>query len=255
MSDERPYAGGGPMAHAEADAVCQQCGSVNPEGTLLCRNCGNNLREQRMRRVAEANYIPELPEDKTQRIEWVRRGLVTAAILGVVFLALYSGDIADWAVQKGANDIAATSDPWKGPDAPLFDMLQRRLEKAPVSADTPRAVDSKSGDYDGRFLIEEVAGVGAPFLGGAIARQEGTQVYFVALLDSGAEVRGVGEVDSAGNLRCPDAKVRKNGTAMGAFGYLQRAPDGGLSCTAQTDGNDATLKAALYRAQERTDQG
>jgi len=35
----------------EADAVCAQCGSANPEGTLICKTCGNNLRDQRMLRI------------------------------------------------------------------------------------------------------------------------------------------------------------------------------------------------------------
>ena len=36
----------------EADAVCAQCGSANPEGTLICKTCGNNLRDQRLMRIA-----------------------------------------------------------------------------------------------------------------------------------------------------------------------------------------------------------
>ncbi|MCX5757207.1 MAG: hypothetical protein NTU83_01615, partial [Candidatus Hydrogenedentes bacterium] len=35
----------------DADAVCEKCGTVNPEETLLCKTCGNNLRDQRLHRV------------------------------------------------------------------------------------------------------------------------------------------------------------------------------------------------------------
>ena len=36
----------------DADAVCGSCGTVNPEDTLLCKSCGNNLRDQRQTRIA-----------------------------------------------------------------------------------------------------------------------------------------------------------------------------------------------------------
>ena len=39
------------VEHLDADAVCEACDTVNPEGTLLCKTCGNNLRDQRARRM------------------------------------------------------------------------------------------------------------------------------------------------------------------------------------------------------------
>ena len=36
----------------DADAVCARCGAVNPEDSLLCKVCGNFLRDLRGRRLA-----------------------------------------------------------------------------------------------------------------------------------------------------------------------------------------------------------
>ena len=45
------------VEHLDADAVCEPCGNVNPEGTLLCKTCGNNLRD--MIQAIEAGQVEE----------------------------------------------------------------------------------------------------------------------------------------------------------------------------------------------------
>ena len=41
----------------DADTVCEKCATVNPEETLLCKSCGNNLRDQRIERMARGGAI------------------------------------------------------------------------------------------------------------------------------------------------------------------------------------------------------
>ncbi len=252
MSNDYPYSNGGSAGAHEADAVCQECGTVNPEGTLMCRQCGNNLREQRLRRTAEAQHLLNLPDEKPRKREYVYAALTVIVIVLLLGFVLSADRIANWMIASAADGAAATEDLWTGPDAGILNALQRRLEKSPVSADLPRVSVFVDGEIDlsGRFIIESPGASGNPVVGSAITEQSGPDVYFVALFANGVEVRGLGTVDGAGNVQCFDASMLQDGEKTGAFGYARPAPDGSLTCNAQTDESDAALTATLHRVQD-----
>ena len=81
----------------DADAVCIKCGTVNPEDTFLCKVCGNNLREQRARRVSGATEV-DIDAFEDSRSQWLRRALLAMAILYVVWVAINvsNNNIEEW---------------------------------------------------------------------------------------------------------------------------------------------------------------
>ena len=68
MSDEGPGADI-PIQRLEADAVCEQCGTVNPEDTLLCKKCGtviNVFLNDRNARCCNQLMVPLIEDSITE---------------------------------------------------------------------------------------------------------------------------------------------------------------------------------------------
>jgi hypothetical protein len=78
--------------YIDADAVCEQCSTVNPAGTLLCKTCGNNLRDQRMRRLA-ADEGMEAVHASDRPIRMLTGLLVVLGLLAILWAAInvYNG--------------------------------------------------------------------------------------------------------------------------------------------------------------------
>ncbi|HOJ68818.1 MAG TPA: hypothetical protein PLH06_08470, partial [Candidatus Hydrogenedentes bacterium] len=83
------------MAHQvlDADAVCAQCGMVNPEGTLLCKNCGNNLRDQRMLRLQADEALQGRETAAEQRNTFLRNALGVLGVLVLLYLGLNASSL------------------------------------------------------------------------------------------------------------------------------------------------------------------
>ena len=230
--------GGSAHPHIDADAVCERCGSVNPEDTLLCKTCGNNLRDQRTRRIAEGG-VPEL-EAAAEGGGWLKRSVAAVGILLVLWAALNIDVIAEWMVEFGQPPVAAAF--WRSPEdqnyADLVDQLgARQARQADVEA--ALAAVPAEAPFSGLFVLVSEGSSPQP-LGLAAARRSGDVVYFVARLNAGGEVRGFGRLDSRDSLRATDsAGVFVNGRYRNAAGFAQRQ-GGALLCVGLLDAEPET---------------
>lgn len=183
-----------PMQPLDADAVCVQCGTVNPEGTLICRSCGNNLRDQRAHRLAAHQEFDAVAEPMERR----RILLGLLALLGILLIlwtTLNIDRVTDWVIsfQMGTGNLAEQY--WSGDDAPLFEEMLRVLEsKGPTGAEAQEALNAPvlSDMDEGIYVIGVSAGeLGYRPIGTAYVQLQGDRFYFVAQLRGEVEVRGV----------------------------------------------------------------
>ncbi len=252
MSDDRLRRAS--FDNTDADAVCEMCGTVNPEGTLLCKQCGNNLRDQRARRIAiEADTA--IGSGGLSARDWVRGIVVMIGLLLIVWTAFNTDTIVDWFTPQVADD-APVEDFWRGPEAEPFEELYRTLAADPVLETSPRMpgeTSERMGLGDGRYAIEiqPEEDEEAVFGGGAIAaRAENGDFLFVALLRGGGEIRGRAQIESSGSAASMNAAVRLKGRDVGAFGYVEpNAVNKNFMCFAQTKSSDKRYAAALYRVE------
>ena len=91
----------------DADAVCQQCDRINDEGTLICKACGNNLRDQRNLRIAQGAG-PELMKEGGSKFRLFTGLLVTLGILLAVYMVLNIGNI-EQALVNSLSDACISS--------------------------------------------------------------------------------------------------------------------------------------------------
>ena len=109
----------------DADAVCEQCGSVNPEETFICKVCGNNLRDQRARRIAgEQGVPPGVAETPINRVR-LFTGLLTAlGIITILAAVIFIQDIETWlASAQATEDFSDMASLWQGQSSQIFDEL------------------------------------------------------------------------------------------------------------------------------------
>ncbi len=235
----------------DADAVCAECGTVNPEGTLLCKTCGNNLRDQRARRTS--GIYADDAADQTKRIPLVKVGLTLLAILVVVWTALNIDNIEEAMVytQRGETNAARF---WQGAESSAFNQLAKELTANPV---TPRESDNaieqmvNDGTYDGRYtlLLSGLGGRSTP-IGDAIIKQEGDKILYVAVLRrSNVEIRGIAVFEE-------NKRIASRGTAAlkamdeyyDASGFVQQSDAGGFECYGMTSLDTAgSYSARAYR--------
>lgn len=223
----------------DADAVCERCGTVNPEDTLLCKSCGNNLRDQRMRRIAEgADFQAVAP----RAFRWsTLASLLTVLGLLLLVWTVWNLDAISQGLFSGDETGETAEQLWVGPQHQVYDDLKAELAANPVSdADAERARTSPIPvtDFTGRFVITNPSIVGTSRrIGTGVARQEGGVVYFVATLElDGAEIRGEAQLVGDSIPRVSDtAAIFANGEYTLASGVALRNPDaGGYVCHAQT---------------------
>lgn len=172
----------------DADAVCIQCGTVNAEGTLLCKVCGNNLRDQRNRRLMSDQVLEMGPTGPKIR-NWLSPIMFILAV-GLILSTLYNQDlIVDWIMAAEVGDQVSRNDLWRGPESETLDALASELaDNMPTgeTADAARLSPVLSPTLDGIYVLyaEDV------FVGAANVFQDGEGLYFVAQLESGEELRG-----------------------------------------------------------------
>ncbi len=182
-----------PGSKIDADAVCVQCGTVNPEGTLICRTCGNNLRDQRRLRLQAEEQLrggEELPSPRK-----IVLGII--AVIGTV-LIIFAGINADrimlWLVSS--SDYSATN-PWTGEigkqlSVMVEDLKMQVLASNQIYSVIQRPINAESPEGIFVIAIRDKEDNIVP-VGKAMVKNRGDDYLFTALLDNGAQVRGIAQ--------------------------------------------------------------
>ena len=181
----------GGEGHAEkldADAVCIQCNTVNAEGTLLCKVCGNNLRDQRAQRLNADQELETGPRTPKLR-SWLSPVFFLLSVT-LILSTLYNQDmIIDWMIGLQSGKVTGPEALWQGEESTLMDALVDDLQaNLPSEEDALEARDSYTASprLDGMYVLfsEDV------YVGAANVQTDDEGLYFAALLDSGEQLRG-----------------------------------------------------------------
>jgi hypothetical protein len=240
-----------PGINLDADAVCAQCGTVNPEGTLICKVCGNNLRDQRTLRMQTESQLESMGEPPAGR-NWFTGVLTAIGAIVVVVFALNVNSIANFVVAGGVETTGAGV-LWESDQAQVFDSLRDQAKDTELSADViGAAVDAAVPLEDGveppaldgvYVLLPANATEEAEPFGTAAVKLEGSEYIFAAVLSDGTEVRGWGTQRSAGLITAEAqraaAKVERSYEPV--YGYAQRESDGSFSGWGQFQASDLDL--------------
>jgi len=251
----------GPVEKIDADAVCARCGSVNPEETLLCKTCGNNLRDQRARRVA-GELQGEIVASTGSRVSWVRAGLAVIGLLVIVWTGINADNIGGWLESSQAEQLGDPEIYWDGPNSRTLDAMAAAINAAPLTqADALRAQQTPSPDtgFEGKYaLFHDSSAFGRILIGQAAVKQQGDSFLFVAILSNGhAELRGEARVEETrgeGKKRLAareTAGLKIRDMYFGASGFAQISETGGFTCLGLSDYNaDDSYSAMAYRLPE-----
>lgn len=234
----------------DADAVCEQCGNVNEEDTLICKTCGNNLRDQRNSRIAR-NEQPDVPEG-VSTIRLFTGVLTTVGIL-LILLAAYSvQSIESWLVDlQGMEDAEASTDFWSESQGLVYEKLEREMDEYPSTrSQLQAAIENPVMDdsYNGRYAVTIENRVVAE----ANLSRRGNKIYFVVVpLREDLSIRGYAVLEGGSDERPTvrnTASVRVRGQEYTAFGYADNQADGSHGCYIETSyvGNDSIV-AYAYR--------
>ena len=241
----------------DADAVCEACGAVNDEGTLLCKQCGNNLRDQRTRRIAQGQSGDLVLEEKGNRIRLFTGLLATLGILLLIMTVLYLPTIEEWLVDSIQADAASVGDGdfWSGSDAGVYKMLAARLDERPYGrAEYRQALDNPILDssYTGRYIVLRPGVLTANrVIAEAELEMRGRRIYFVIqALDGSAEIRGYAVLEEVNGNVSPVVRntvtVRTAGGDSTANALGIARDEGGHSCIVYY-GNDPAAEYLAFR--------
>ncbi len=225
--------------HVDADAVCARCGTVNPEDTLICKVCGNNLRDQRAARLARGGP-GELPPEQAERRRWLGGVLALAGIVVVLLVLLNLARIEQGLV----GIIAGSSGPelglWEGPAGAVLDELAAEMDATPLTDDDLQDAVMRPTvvtNYAGRFaLAVREQGAGLRAVGEALVRKEDDTYYFVGRAGA-TEVRGEAHENSSGFLVADwgFAGFRVGTQEHEVRGAAGSDENGGLECYGESD--------------------
>ncbi len=217
-----------PGAKIDADAVCVQCGTVNPEGTLICRTCGNNLRDQRRLRLQAEEQLraggEELPSPRK-----IVLGII--AVIGTV-LIIIAGINADnimlWLVSSSEY---STENPWSGELGKQLSVMVEDLKAQVLTSNqiySAMRTPINAENLEGFFVIairdteENMVPVGKAFV-----KSKGDNYLFTALLNNGAQVRGIAQKQEQRLVAYWDkASCEWNGQKGSASGIVSKRDDG-----------------------------
>lgn len=249
----------GGFQQVDADAVCEQCGTVNDEGTLLCKECGQNLRDQRARRLANAAAGPEVLEGGPSRTRILTGVLSVVGILIVLLAVVNIGNIEAVLVdalseQESVGDVRL----WTGTDVPLYDELHDSLASAPATnfqienaLEEPVTEDT----FNGRYVLVDPSNISpSGVIGEAELRRRGTRVYFVALLTQPRmELRGFAQLETVAGTNEFRPFVREtagfktdNGGQVLGFGLANPLEGGGHQVLAFESSDGAGSRQEVY---------
>ena len=254
-SDNR-YGGDPSFERIDADAVCEECGTVNPEGTLFCKTCGNNLRDQRTRRMTGegAGEYKDTPAQTSRR---VLVGLLTVFALLLLVWAAMPGNVQrlqERLTRTMAEDMYAEGvDPsvfWDGPISDFLDAMANDLRQKPVTSEEIRRADGASASapnaYAGRYFLRAGARPEDRVVGSALVVESDERLFFVAILND-MEIRGIGDLKSTRYPSSRFAGLYANGRYASAHGFAQPLETGGFRCVGQPDNSDLSHEIMAYR--------
>lgn len=247
----------------DADAVCEQCGTVNDDGTLLCRVCGQNLRDQRARRLSGVQ-TPAMAETKVNRTRLFTGVLSVIGILLVIILVISLPRIeAGLASALSEAPIAAvgSEELFSGPTAAIFEDLLTELSDYPTTrAQVQDALDSPLAEetYNGRYILMP-AGALTPnrIIGEANVSRRGNRVYFVALLTNPSrEIRGTATLEEIQNegeavtirpvVRNSAGYIDETGMEIRGFGLARPIVTGGHRITVMADSESTGQQTQVF---------
>ena len=248
MSSEVPGALGH-VDNLDADAVCVQCSTVNPEGTLICKTCGNNLRDQRSTRMV-ANQMMDGDGTAQTKRQWLPVARTILLILIVLYVALNLDSIESFLVRSQLATVDHIQALWTGDESSIYTELALALEVTPSIQELSDAMNNPiaTETIDGRYVIVSRE----RRIGLANISQRGTSIYFVAQLSSGQELRGkalAGQQYISVNWESAGYISADVYTAIA--GMAQRKADGTLEVHGQResvsdDSTDASFTATGY---------
>ncbi|MFO7975152.1 MAG: zinc ribbon domain-containing protein [Candidatus Hydrogenedentota bacterium] len=254
---DNQYGGGdSSFERIDADAVCEECGTVNPEGTLFCKTCGNNLRDQRTRRMS-AEGAGEYQDTPAQTSRRVFVGLLTVLALLLLVWAAMPGNVQrlqDRLTRGMSEDLyPEDADPtiyWDGPISDVFDAMAEDLRDNPVTSEQIRQSDetdfSGQTSYGGKYFLRNGIRPDDPVLGSALVVESENDLYFVAILGD-TEIRGIGDTETT---RYPSARfvgIRSDGRFSSGHGYAQPTEDGNFVCVGRRENSDYNYEIMAFR--------
>ena len=245
---QAPQSHGAPV---DADAVCQVCDAVNTDGVLLCRNCGNNLRDQKLHRL-QAELLP--PEGESLSTLTIVRGVIAVVgLLVVLVVALKANTIADAVVGSSASDNPVIG-LFEGLESIGFDALRdqaRNISTSPQLVDAAREAGPVSGSMAGEYVIVGEGAYSTPdILGTAVVEEIDTRMRFAIVLNTGHEIRGWIEPQGTKAFRADwqsTGILAPDNDLFAAAGVAVRQSDGGLECFGQSGMDEFDYTAAAYR--------
>ncbi len=252
-----------PFAHEykeaiDADAVCGGCGRVNPEGTLICKGCGNNLRDQRLLRLAADQKLTG-EEEATKRRSRLGSVLTVVGILVVIWIGMNAGRIMGFSAPGSATDStggAATTGPvhpakfWASEKAG-YDALAAELKgqfPTESEAETARLNPPSNPAPNGYFALFEKVGTNERFVGAAHALLEDTKVRFVAAFTDGSEARGMAALADSSEISVDwdMSGVKRAGKCFAGAGSAAPQPDGSYQIVARSEAVSRAIQAVAY---------
>lgn len=239
--------------HLDADAVCAQCNNVNPEGTLICKVCGNNLRDQRMMRLASDDVL-ERGGDFTPGRGRLRGALGVLGLLLVLWTMLNIDTIETWLVRAQAYSAGGAAALWRGPDAALHDQLLTVVQGTRyANAEIREAFEALTApdpdeSLDGIYAVVRVGPLGARRLGIAAVREMDGVYVFTAELDGGGEVRGRARRQrNAYVVNWEDAGALYGGAYSAVSGVALARPGGDFDCFGQAEAIEGNFEFQAFR--------
>lgn len=243
--------------HIDADAVCEECGTVNPEETLLCRACGNNLKEQRQRRIAQTYATPTPGSSIRKNSIRALTGLLSVlGLLLVLFVVLNLSNIEAALIEAMSSQGPTKLNLYGGEAGSILDELDIELRDFPSSRDDLwEAIREpvRESAYNGRYaLINPNNLTPRGMLGEANLRKQGDSVYFVVQPSSGTtQIRGVAQLEATETgMRAVVSNTASVKTDTGrdtAFGFSAPLEEGGHLCVGQTNTGERRVEVLAYR--------
>ena len=235
----------GHVDNLDADAACIKCSTVNPEGTLICKSCGNNLRDQRsMRMVADQmmDGTTGVPQSKRQRL---RIALTTFGILLILYVVLNLSSIEDFLVRSQLQTVDNIQALWTGSDSEIYAGMLSDLLDRPSPQQLSDAINSpvSTGSVEGSYVLVSRG----RNLGLAKVLQRDSFIYFVASLTSGEELRGKA-ISGSQYIRVnwESAGYRSVNIYSAVAGIAQVKPDGTVEVLGQMESVSEDSLEASY---------
>lgn len=238
----------------DADAVCGQCNTVNPEGTLLCKVCGNNLRDQRLLRLA-ADQMLEGDTKAVSQSTFLYKALPVLGLLIVLWLGINASRMMVSLTTNETTDYALAGalaqNLWSGADKDRYDLLASRIQ-------LNRQVESEANEIrmiakpmaalkSGNYAIYMRVGTEERFFGVANIQVEDRSIYYAATMQDGTEFRGrAALIENIYVSRWDDAGLMSGGSFFAMAGTAQVQPDGSVAVSGQSDMNTLQYDCSAY---------